>query len=559
MPQIIKFICFILITILLFNKDSFSQKTFSTVISPNVDLTGANGSCSTPGTTSPHVFSVPVSNVGTASATNQLLLASIELNDCGTYEGGSFSKNFNLVNIRLMSPSGICYGIYNGGLSTTGTGTHFLNLVSTTTCLTNPNTANAPIGGAGIMSSGNNGYFNAQFSGSPTYYSNYTGNLNGDWKIIFSESTSSEPCIASIRLVFGDPTITPQTTNGQTCATALVWNGKSPICTATLSSISGSAEMPGSLLGNNTNSFGTIGGQTCEWNNANNNDIWIKYTATTAFTCLTISGINGANNDLQSIVVTDKNADGDGIPCTQVSITETDDPNWIVASCPRNSIYISTIGNEKNQQHCFSSVPGKDYYLVVDGNGGAASTFWVWGSTAPTLPALLPADQFKLKGLSLGNTNQLKWELQYSKNVSAYHIQRGTERLVFNDICVINVSSSNSISDYSDWNAAGGNYFYRILVQFTDGTFAISNIIFLKTASINKISVFPNPGKGIFTLSGLEKNASHHIRVVDVTGKLILSANTNTDTHRINMTDAAPGVYFIQVDGKEHLRFVNLK
>jgi hypothetical protein len=354
-----------------------SRKIFTLDPNPNVNLSGSNGSCATPGTTTPNVFNISVSGVGTMSATNQLTLASICLNDCGTG-----TKNFNAIQIRVMAPNGQCFGVYSGGLTTNGSGTHCLNLVSNNPCLNNPNTFNEPSTGSPLTSSGNNGYYNAQYciSGScpgPTNYSNFTGSADGTWKIIFSESTSNPPCVDVIRLFFGDPNYTDAPTGGDNCSNPIVWDGTSQIC-ATTAGKTGSTQMPGSINGPNTNTFGTISGQTCGWNFANNNEVWIKYTATKTTTCLSVSGISGTNVSLQSIVVTDANTN-DTDPCTQIPRTPTNDPNWQIVSCPRPSIYGTTAGTQYNQQHCFTSEIGKTYYLVVDGDGGANSKFFIWG------------------------------------------------------------------------------------------------------------------------------------------------------------------------------------
>jgi hypothetical protein len=362
----------ILFIALVFNLLSFAQKTFSSSNTFPTNLDGANGSCTAPGTTAPNVFNVTVSGVGTMTNLNQLLLASIDLSDCGTG-----SKNMNAVQIRIMSPTGQCYGIYSGGLSTIATNTHYLNLVSATNCLNNPNTSNDNQSGAQYFEDGNNGYFNAQFNGVATNYSNFTGNADGTWKIIFSESTVNPPCVESIKLTFGDPNVIQQGTTGDNCSNPIVWDGKSPIC-ANTTGMTGSNQMPGAVGTSSPNSFLTIDGRSCAWNQANNNDVWIKYVATENTTCLSISGISGTNIALQSIVVTDANTN-DADPCTQLPKTATNDPNWKVVSCPRDSIYGTTAGTQKNQQHCFTSEIGKTYYLVVDGDGGANSKFWIWG------------------------------------------------------------------------------------------------------------------------------------------------------------------------------------
>ena len=359
-------------TVFQYTVSSTPRRIFTLDPNPNVNIDGSVGSCAAPGSSQPNVFNVSVSGVGTMSSINQLTLASICLSDCGT----GF-KNFNAVQIRVMAPNGQCFGVYSGGLTTNGTGTHCLNLVSNNPCLNNPNTANEPSTGSPLTSSGNNGYYNAQFNGVATTYSSFTGSADGTWKIIFSESTANPPCVDVIRLFFGDPNYRDQSANGDNCSNPIVWDGTSQICGNT-SSKTGSTQMPGSIGGPNTNSFGTIGGQTCGWNFANNNEVWIKFVAKKTTTCMSVSGISGSNVSLQSIVVTDANTN-DSDPCTQVPRTATNDPNWRIVSCPRPSIYGTTAGTQNNQQHCFTSEPGKTYYLVVDGDGGANSKFFIWG------------------------------------------------------------------------------------------------------------------------------------------------------------------------------------
>lgn len=349
-----------------------TRKIFTLDPNPNINLDGANGSCAMPGLSTPSVFNISISGVGAITSVNQLLLVSIGLTDCGTG-----TKNYNALQIRIMSPSGQCYGIYSGGLTSSGIGTHYLNLVSYTTCLNNPNTSNDANTGSPFTATGNNGYFNAQYLGTPTYYSDFTGMADGTWKIIFSETTINPPCIDNIRLFFGDPNVINQNTTGDNCSNPIIWDGSSPICGAT-TGMTGSTQMPGSIGGPNTNTFGTIGGVACGWNFANNNDVWVKYIAKATTTCLSISGISGVGVALQSVVVTDVNTN-DSDPCTQLPRTSTNDPNWQVVSCPRPSIYATTAGSQLNQQHCFTSEIGKTYYLVIDGDGGANSKFWIWG------------------------------------------------------------------------------------------------------------------------------------------------------------------------------------
>ena len=215
----------------------------------------------------------------------------------------------NLVQFRVMSPNNTCLGVYNGGLSSVATGNHTLNLITPVSCLNNPNTSNDKTSGADAGVSGNYGFFNAQFGGvGSDLTSGFSSeNPNGTWKIIFSESTVGEPgCVTAASLSFGDPTVSNQESNGENCSNAINFTG-SPICAST-SGKAGSSLMPGSLSGPNGVQFGTIGGATCDWNGANNNDVWIKFTPTSANVCISISGLDF---NLQSVIATDANVDGD--------------------------------------------------------------------------------------------------------------------------------------------------------------------------------------------------------------------------------------------------------
>ncbi|MBL7787307.1 MAG: hypothetical protein JNM36_15480 [Chitinophagales bacterium] len=333
----------------------------STTFPFNVD--GANGSCATPGSGTPNVVTVPVSGIGTLSSGFALTQVRVTMTDCG-----SGTKNMNAVAFRVMAPGGTCVGVYNGGLSTVATGSHTLNLVSSETCLNNPATANDPTSGATAGTSGNYGFFNAQFGGTGTNLtSSFTGiNANGNWQIIFSESTASAPCIAGASLVFGDPTTSDQSANGNTCAAPIVWTG-SPICAST-NSKTGEINSPGSNTGQGDLTLSTFANGTCAWNANNNNDVWIKFTPTNTNVCISISGLDFS---LQSIIVT--NPSGDGSTCT------ANGEQWNVVSCPRDAIYTTTSGSQLNQQHCFTATVGNTYYLVVDGNGGAESSFYISG------------------------------------------------------------------------------------------------------------------------------------------------------------------------------------
>jgi len=383
----IVFICIYLFSLLLFFIVSpcFAQlQTFSATTGTTIDLTGANGSCATPGSGTPNIVSIPVTGVGVLSSVSAVVQVKVTLNNSCT--GGSM--NVNNLQFRLKSPAGTCVGVYSGGLSTTATGTHQIALVTNTSCLNNPDANASNSAGVTENISGNYGFFNAQFSGTGTdLTASFAGeNANGTWQLIFSENTASEPCLAGASLVFGNPAVDDQATAGNDCSNAIVWDGGA-ICAST-NGKTGSTLMPGSLTGPNGTSFGTIGGVACSWNGANNNDVWLQFVPTSTNVCISISGLDFS---LQSVVVQDANQDGDNNPCTANVISGGNDQRWTLVSCPVSSIYTTSAGTLRNQNHCFTAVTGQTYYLVVDGNGGAESPFYIGAvSGLPAVESLCP-------------------------------------------------------------------------------------------------------------------------------------------------------------------------
>lgn len=456
-------------------------QTFSAIGSLPFSLNGASGSCTTPGSNAPNVLRIPVTGIGNLSPTMGVVRVSIRLSNCG-----SGTVNLNNVQIRLQSPGGLCQGIYSGGLSSVATGTHQLNLVPATGCLNNPNTSNANPNGANNLVTGNTGYFNAQFSGVPTDFSLYTGNANGDWLLVFSEATTTPPCVEAAELQFGIPQVQNQEAAGENCSNPIVWDGLSPLCAATTGK-NGSTQMPGSLGGAGSTQFGTIGGQTCEWNNANNNDVWIAFTATTDLTCLSISGID---QNLQSVVVTDANVDGDNDPCTGPAPSNGNDPRWTLVSCPRNAIYGSASGTSQNQQHCFTSQPGKTYYLVVDGNGGASTSFYLWGSATTIIPVRFGS--FQVNPVQQGI--QLTWTA-LNEFADRFDIERSVDGVRFEKIGELPARDRATAwfrsYNFTDRTYLGGRAFYRIKAISNTGSyrFSLTRQIYLSAGLESNYSV----------------------------------------------------------------------
>jgi hypothetical protein len=378
---------------------------------------------------------------------------------------------------------------------------------------------------------------------------------NGTWKI-YAQYTGIEsgqenaPCVKNVQLVFGNPAVADRTTDGESCSNPILYTG-TPFCARTTGK-TGSVQMPGSVVAPPSNSFGTINGQNCGWNGANNNDVWIKITGTGKYQCISISGLD---ETLQSIVVTDSKADGDNNPCTQAAKTNcfspcvSNDPNWNVVSCPRtsSSIYSTTAGTIKNQQHCFTAALGVDYYLVVDGTGGNITPFYVSGINGPA-QATLNNNILQLYGTIHSSGNSLQWASNISNEfVVSYELERSFNNQNYHTLHTrsLNILAQNEYV-YLDQLPLAGNNYYRVKVVMNDGTYMYSAVVLLKGKSNHSVTAFPNPVLNSLNVSSSVKIQS--VNIFNAHGQLVYSENLpSLLSFQISTQSWAKGQYILVI------------
>jgi len=371
--QLTKFKYYLLILILINLQSVSYSQSFTTTTTMPLDInTGTNYTdCSNVGTKK---LEIPVSGlVNPLNATdNALKLIKLTFNTCSSDPTDSYALR---INGYIKSPQGTCLIIFPGAtnaLSTTYTGETGVGIVSDASCNRSLNTDNLSNSGKNILDgSGNGGYFNAGVD-LGTYF--LGENPNGIWTIYWWESTLTPACIVDAELQFGIPSLKDETANGDNCSNAIVYTNE-PMCVQT-NGKTPSLNMPGWIgpdIVNNNNNFAS----GCVWNGANNNDVWIEITApNNDEMCISISGLSSS---LQSIIVTDPNVDGDNNACTG----SNRGGYWDIVLCPRDNngaIYGGSSGDDKNQTYCWMPNAGQTYYLVVDGNGGNESPFYIYGN-----------------------------------------------------------------------------------------------------------------------------------------------------------------------------------
>jgi hypothetical protein len=563
------FFVLIFFSICTFYNIMFAQQTFPASISSTVDLASAVGTCAAPGTLNTSYFEIPVSGVGTLSSTNALY--GLTLN----FSGAAGSYRVRNLNIMLVSPNGTCVTVYsggnvsgnNGGLefygpispgtlnATRGSTTTFsMRLVTFVSCLRYPKDY---VGTSGYTTTTPGGNFsidgNALVLASPNNLTTGFNGLdpNGTWKLIFGGGASDSPALVSASITFGDPTSTNQTSNGNNCTNAINWTG-APICAQT-NGMTSSTNMPG-WAGPAGNTFGTFsGGATCAWNGANNNDVWISFVAQTSNVCINISSVI---DQLQSVVVTDPNTDNDNNPCSFAGNNPaTNGQYWQLVNCPRDAIYNTTFGRPFAHNHCFSANIGQTYYLVVDGNSGAESPFYISGisGTAYNLPIELVNFNASLEN----RITEISWQTASEKNNDYFLIERSQNGMDWELVDEVDgAGNSNELLSYKtyDFHPYRGVGYYRLKQVDYDGEYSYSEI--RSVYNTDDLMILPNPSTGIFGIGGMPKHQENMVVVLDITGKVLEQHSTEEESYQLDLTHCSAGVYLVIINGTESIRVI---
>jgi hypothetical protein len=371
---------------------------------------------------------------------------------------------------------------------------------------------------------------------------------NGIWTL-YAFAPGSSPCVNSAVIKFGNPLLSDRTADGNNCTDPIIFDGN-PICASTNGKTGNVAE-PGSITGPGGTSYtASIGGVSCEWNGRNDNNVWIRFSPDSGPACI---GISGLNNSLQSIVVSAVDND---VPCPSVGASGANDTRWNLESCPRNAIYGSTAGSQRNQYHCFDAVAGRIYYLVVDGNGGAESPFYVTGTNINSV--LLPVELLYFSGRNENNLNLLEWSTATEINNDYFEVLKSTDGRFFEKIGEVKGhgnSTDKKTYSFKDYEVQDKTNYYRLRQVDFDGKSEFSKIVSVSSKSINSIwTIYPNPAKHILRINS-DFSAIKEYTIFNTLGMRVQRGAMNSSEKSIDISSLSLGIYFLKIDNQVE-RFV---
>ncbi len=139
----------------------------------------------------------------------------------------------------------------------------------------------------------------------------------------------------------------------------------------------------------------------------------------------------------------------------------------------------------------------------------------------------------------------INWSTSSENNNKGFEIERSVDGKNFELIGFVKgVGNSNRINQYSFIDKNNESAFYRLKQIDFDGQFEYSNIISTKNDNTG-IEIAPNPFKDEVMIT--DNKTITKTEIVDLTGKVVLSTEQNSNKVMVNTSGLKNGVYYIKI------------
>jgi hypothetical protein len=476
------------------------------------------------------------------TSTNQLIQINVNIGS------SSCLRDLSTYDFSLTSPTGTVYNFISnlGGASTTST---YANIkFRDHPALERVNQYSSP----GAWFPYSIGYYAVETDNS--FASTFNNqNPNGNWTFSMCEQddgSGSGISFSSVELIFG-PTIK---TNDLTTSSA---NNE---CTGVACIGSDGFVTIGTNNGYASEDASTWPGTTtagCSWNGANNNSAWFSFIASATTAYLTLSGIHSGINQIETQPIIFSRSGG----CSSgtYSVPSGGCPEFNANFSPyleaQADPYVNGISG--NVQFNLSGLTiGQTYYLYIDGNGGAASTFYIeapFGCQTCTTP--LPVKFSNLSANCSSKGTSLSWSTESELNNDYFVIEKSTNGETFDAIGTIKGAGNSSSTLNYKYNDLGisslGVTYYRIKQVDFDGTSAYSDLVYINCKEQLKPGFYPNPFSNSIQLKNInESNLTVNIFSSD--SRLVKTLYNIDGNALISLDNLKTGLYFFQVVGSSN-------
>jgi hypothetical protein len=176
---------------------------------------------------------------------------------------------------------------------------------------------------------------------------------------------------------------------------------------------------------------------------------------------------------------------------------------------------------------------------------------------AATTAGIIPVRLSVFAAQKAGAVTRVSWTTEQEINSKEFAVERSTDGgRTWTTVAVVPAAGNSSLKrQYSvvDNTPAKGVNLYRLRSVDVDNRFTNSDIKAVLFGQLDAVLVTPNPASSFVNVYMSKNNNSlSHIIVSDANGKLVEKISTADQTHQINVSRYAKGIYVIKVIGTEN-------
>jgi hypothetical protein len=160
-----------------------------------------------------------------------------------------------------------------------------------------------------------------------------------------------------------------------------------------------------------------------------------------------------------------------------------------------------------------------------------------------------PITLLSFNAVKNGSEIDLKWQTAMEINNDYFTVEKSKNGIDFTTVGIIDgTGNSQSTLNYqaADHSPYNGVSYYRLKQTDFDGKVSYSRIEVVNFNDQATLSVYPNPGTGIFNIRGL--NGKTEISVQNPLGQVVLVKNIFSDSSEIDLSSQPSGIYFLKVN-----------
>ena len=197
--------------------------------------------------------------------------------------------------------------------------------------------------------------------------------------------------------------------------------------------------------------------------------------------------------------------------------------------------------------------PGNNYILMVDGFGGDVCDFTVSGWTAV---GILPIELISFNGITLSNSNSLKWSTASERENDHFNILRSFDGVNFEKIGKqkgAGTTLSESQYEFADTEIRTGDVYYQLEQLDYNGTSTLSEVISLQRTANGSgvVTAYPNPTNSNLTVEVQSTTKGEHLVLSDLNGSVLIDRELDGSLQKIqlDLSQFASGLYLLKYQG----------